>query len=74
MNIRLLLIIAFTMALTACGTTGSLSKSLANRAACTADGKEVLIASMYGPVGIVSKLDVDDAKAILDKGCGSVTK
>lgn len=41
--------------------------TLENRVACTADGKEMLYASMYGPIGIASRVDEKDAKLLCAK-------
>jgi hypothetical protein len=61
---------AIALAALALSGCASLDKQLANRIACTADGKGVLIASMYGPLGVASKADTDDAAAIIKSGCG----
>jgi hypothetical protein len=45
----------------------SMKGTFENRVACTADGKELLVASMYGPIGVVSKISEDDAAVICAK-------
>lgn len=45
----------------------NLKGTFANRAACTVSGQQLLIASMYGPIGIVSKVDEADSAAICKK-------
>jgi hypothetical protein len=54
------------LALFALSGCAQLSK-LENRVACTPDGKEMLYASMYGPIGIASRVDAKDAKALCAK-------
>lgn len=61
---KLLLLIAAALALTGCS---SLPKAFANRVACTADGKRAVVASMYGPIGVASYVDADDAAAVCAK-------
>lgn len=61
---KLLLLLAAALALTGCS---SLSKTLANRVACTADGQRAVVASMYGPIGVASYVDPDDAAALCAK-------
>lgn len=61
---KLLLIFTAALALTGCS---SLPKAFANRVACTADGKKAVVASMYGPIGVASYVDADDAAALCIK-------
>ena len=60
--------IVLILALVACfaGCT-SLSKTFVNRAACTADSKRAVVASMYGPIGVASYIDPDDAAVLCAK-------
>lgn len=37
---------------------------LENRVSCSADGKYAFVNSMYGPVGVTSKVAASDAKVI----------
>ena len=53
---------------------GCAGKPLANRISCTAAGDAVFISSMWGPVGIASQADSEDARAIIAAGCGSREK
>ena len=55
---------AIAMAALLLSGCSSLQKSFENRVACTADGKVLLVASMYGPIGVVSKISEDDAAVI----------
>lgn len=59
---KLAILIAIVL-LSGCST---LDKQFANRIAFTADGKAAFIASMYGPIGIASKVYADDAKAMIE--------
>jgi hypothetical protein len=52
------------MTLTGCS---SMEKTFENRVACTADGKQLLVASLYGPIGVASKISPDDAAVICGK-------
>lgn len=61
-----ILILASVLALSGCANVKGM---FANRAACTLDGKQMLVASMYGPIGIASKVADEDAKVV----CGPVT-
>lgn len=64
MKKSLILLLTLT-ALTGCAT----NKTFANRVSCTVDGSSVIISSMYGPFGLTTKVDGDDAAAILALGC-----
>lgn len=64
---RIILAALIVVALSGCA---SLDGALANRLACTADGRSVIVASMYGPVGVASVIDAGDAAAVLAGGCG----
>lgn len=44
----------------------SFEKTFANRIVFTADGKSAMVNSMYGPLGIASKVDPEDAKAMIE--------
>ena len=68
---KTLLIILFVVLLVGCTSP---PKLLTNRVSCTAAGDQVLVSSMYGWIGITSKADADDAKAILASGCGNTPK
>ena len=46
--------------LSGCSTT----ELLANRVTCTVDGKQAHVVSLYGPLGIASKVDPADAAVI----------
>lgn len=59
-----ILILAAVISLTGCS---SLSKTFANRVGCTADGKRAVVASMYGPLGLASFVDADDAAVLCAK-------
>ena len=61
---KTLLLIAAAISLAGCS---SLPKAFANRVACTADGKKAVVASMYGPIGVASYVDADDAAALCSK-------
>lgn len=63
-SIPLLLALAAVMSLAGCS---SLTKTFANRLACTADGSRAVVASMYGPIGVASFVDADDAAALCRK-------
>lgn len=39
-----------------------------NRLACTLSGGEVLFVSMYGPVGVASKVKAGDARKVCGEG------
>ena len=56
-------IILIAVLLSGCST---LEKQFANRITFSADGKSAFVASMYGPLGIASKIDPDDAKALIE--------
>lgn len=58
------IIIIAAILLSGCST---LEKQFANRIVFAADGKSAFVASMYGPLGIASKIDPDDAKAMIEK-------
>ena len=68
MRIRLIALLAAIAFLGGCAMP---PKLLTNRLSCTAAGDQVLVSSMYGWIGISSKADTDDAKAILASGCGT---
>ena len=55
------LILAAAVSLAGCS---SLPKAFANRVGCTADGKRAVVASMYGPIGVASFVDPDDAAVL----------
>lgn len=57
-------LIAVVFLLSGCS---SLKGTFENRAACTVDGKQMLVASMYGPIGIASKISPDDAAVVCTK-------
>lgn len=59
-----LLALALILPLVGCA---NLKGAFANRAACTVSGQQLLVASMYGPIGIVSKIDAADSAAICKK-------
>jgi hypothetical protein len=42
----------------------STANLLTNRVACTVDGKQAHYVSLYGPLGIASKVDESDAAVI----------
>lgn len=56
------LIVVIASFLTACGSlpTGLLD----NRALCTVSGDKGYVASLYGPIGITSSLNKDDAAVL----------
>lgn len=58
------LLLALTLSLTGCA---NLKGMFVNRAACTVSGEQLLVASMYGPIGIVSKIDEADSAAVCAK-------
>ncbi len=58
---KLALILAAGLSLSGCA---SMKGTFANRLACTADGKLALVASMYGPIGIASKVADEDSAAV----------
>ena len=55
-------LLATLAALLLCGC--STLESLENRVSCSADGKHAYINSLYGPVGVTSKIAAADAKVI----------
>lgn len=59
MKHTLALILAASL-LAGCSTT----ELLANRITCTVDGKQAHVVSLYGPLGIASKIDPDDAAVV----------
>ncbi len=59
-----LLVLVVVFGLSGCA---SISKTFANRVSCTVDGKRALVSSMYGPVGMASLVDADDAAALCRK-------
>lgn len=48
--------------LTGCASLGSMD--LSNRVSCTLDGKQALVNSMYGPLGVTSKVAAADGKVL----------
>lgn len=66
---RAALILASLAALAGCA-----SVDLSNRVTCTAAGDRVLVASMWGPVGVASWVHADDARALIAAGCGRPVK
>jgi hypothetical protein len=56
MELKILLIAC--LALSGCGT---LEKTFANRVSCSLDRQEGFVNSMYGPVGVTSKVAKEDA-------------
>ncbi len=58
--IRLLFALAL-VSLTGCA---SLDGMLDNRVSCTLDGKQALYSSMYGPIGVTSKVSDSDSGVI----------
>lgn len=68
LTLATLLVACLSAGLTGCA---QLEGALANRITCTTDGSGVLIASMYGPWGIVSKAAKGDAAAIIGKVCAT---
>jgi hypothetical protein len=52
----------------------NLKGMFANRAACTLDGKQMLVASMYGPIGIASKIDDADGAVVCAPAAASAPK
>lgn len=51
--------------LAACLLAGcSTTDLLANRLTCTVDGKQAHVVSLYGPIGIASKVDAADAAVV----------
>ncbi len=54
------LLIPIVALLTGCAATDFLT----NRVSCTVDGAKAMVNSMYGPVGISSKVDQADADVI----------
>jgi hypothetical protein len=59
-----ILILAALLALSGCST---LKGTFANRASCSLDGHLLLVSSMYGPIGITSKVDEADAAVVCTK-------
>lgn len=55
--LKRLMIVGILVGLTGCG---SISKEFQNKLACTPSGEAYLI-SMYGPLGVASKIDVQNA-------------
>ena len=45
----------------------SMKKTFENRVACTADGTQLVVVSMYGPIGVASKIAPEDAAVICAK-------
>jgi len=44
--------------------SGCATNTFENRAACTLDRQEAFVLSMYGPLGVASRLAAADAKAL----------
>lgn len=61
---KCLLLIGVCATLTGCGT---LDKTFDNRLTCTISKDKAYFISLYGPVGISSKINDDDAKTICPK-------
>jgi uncharacterized lipoprotein YajG len=57
---RTLAILAALVLLSGCSTLSQLE----NRVACTPDGKQMVYVSMYGPIGVASRISETDAQAI----------
>lgn len=54
-----------TLILAACLLAGcSTTELLANRITCTIDGQQAHVVSLYGPLGIASKVDAADVAII----------
>lgn len=49
------------------GGCSSLKGTFENRISCTLDGQKALISSMYGPIGITSKVADGDAQVACKK-------
>ncbi len=62
---RLALILAATFTLAGCATLDGLG--LENRVSCTKGGTTALYSSMYGPLGVTSKVAQVDADEICKK-------
>ena len=56
---RTLIALAIAAMLTGCGSLPS--GTFANRISCTLDHKQAFVNSMYGVIGITSKVHADDA-------------
>ena len=56
-----LILIACAAMLSGCA---SLDGLLDNRVSCTLDGKQALYSSLYGPIGVTSKVSGADSEAI----------
>lgn len=52
------------MLLCVAAMTGCASKPFANRLSVSLDGGEVYVNSMYGPIGLTSKVDARDAEVV----------
>jgi uncharacterized protein YceK len=61
---RKLALILAVMVLAGCSTL----EAFDNRVSCSMDGWQAYVNSMYGPVGVSSKIAAADAKAICAKG------
>lgn len=55
-----LCLLLLTVLLSGCSTVSSFD----NRVSCSLDGKEAYVNSMYGPLGVTSKVDKRDAEVI----------
>lgn len=60
---RFVSILAACLLLASCSTT----ELLANRITCTVDGKQAHVVSLYGPLGVASKVDAADAAVVCAK-------
>lgn len=56
------------------GGCSTLDKVLENRVSCTLDRKQALYSSMYGPIGITSKVSEGDSTTICGGAASSATK
>lgn len=61
---KTLLILAVTLCLTGCS---SLKGTFENRAVCTVSGSQMMTVSLYGPIGIASKISAEDSAAVCGK-------
>ena len=62
-----MLLIVCVVALSGCA---SISEQLENRAVCTVSKDQAFVISMYGPIGIASKLSDKDSPVICPKPQG----
>ena len=61
---RKLIVVLAVLALSGCST---FKGTFENRAVCTVSGGQMMAVSLYGPLGIASKISAEDAAAV----CGS---